>query len=330
MVKTDEGVPVPVPERQPSRVVLENVRPEVDAGRFPVKRTLGEEVEVTADIHADGHDQLAAVLRYRRQSEPSWTELPMQPLVNDAWSARFSVTELEPYLYTIEAWIDHFATWRQGLGKKVEAETAEPVDLLMGAELVSEAGTRATGADAEALASWAARLRRWAGAKPSGFERALDEELAELMARWPDRRRAARYPRELLVWVDRERARFSAWYEMFPRSCATAARAPRHLRGLREAPAATSPRWASTCSTCRPSTRSAARTARARTTRPQAARATPAARGPSAPRRAATRRSTPQLGTLEDFRRLVAKARRARASRSPSTSPSSARPTTPT
>jgi starch synthase (maltosyl-transferring) len=307
MAKTNESVLVPLPEHQPSRVVLENVRPEVDGGRFPIKRTLGEEVEVTADIHADGHDQLAAVLRYRRQSEPSWTELPMQPLVNDAWSARFCVTELEPYLYTIEAWVDHFATWHRGLGKKIEAEAAEPVDLLMGAELVSEAGKRANGADAEALGDWAAKLRRWAAAKPSGFERALDEDLAVLVGRWPDRRRAARYPRELTVWVDRERARFSTWYELFPRSCTTQAGrhgtfkdVERRLRYVAE--------MGFDVLYLPPIHPIGRRHRKGKNNKPKAARGDHGSPWAIGAKEGGHKSIHPELGTLQDFRRLLSKA----------------------
>ena len=140
-----------LPASRPPRVVVENVSPEVDAGRFPIKRVVGEEVEVRADIHADAHDEIAALLRYRKLAERAWTELPMEALGNDAWRASFRVSALEPYRYTVEAWVDRFGTWRRDLLKKVRAGVNEGVDLLVGAELVSETAARARGADAEAL-----------------------------------------------------------------------------------------------------------------------------------------------------------------------------------
>jgi starch synthase (maltosyl-transferring) len=199
----------------PPRIVIERVKPQIDCGRFPIKRIVGEAVQVTADIYGDGHDQLAAVLRFRPESGPEWTEQPMTPLVNDMWQGSFVVTSLEPWVYTIEAWVDAFGTWRHALSRKVEAGRAEPVDLLGGAELVAEAAGRASGEDAVRLRHWRDLLKAEGAPSIAG----LDEELALMMARHPDRRHVATFDRELRVQVDRERARFSAWYEMFPRSC---------------------------------------------------------------------------------------------------------------
>src|SRR5690242_5805618 len=100
-----------LPERTPSRVIIEGVEPEIDDGRFPIKRTVGEEVVVRADIYADGHDVLAAVLRYRHAADEAWKEAPLEPGVNDRWTGRFSVTALGVYEYTLQAWVDRFASW---------------------------------------------------------------------------------------------------------------------------------------------------------------------------------------------------------------------------
>ena len=204
-------------EDRPPRVVVEHVRPEVDAGRFPIKRTVGERVEVTADIHADGHDEIVAVLRHRFEGDPGWTETPLEPIGNDRWRAEFTVERLGTYLYGIEAWADRFRTWRRGLRRKHDAGQDTSVDLLIGAELVEEAAGRAREPEARRLREWAARLR---GQEPEGVDTALADDLALAMSRCPDRRDPASYPRELRVSVERERARFSAWYELFPRSCA--------------------------------------------------------------------------------------------------------------
>ena len=90
--------------------MIEGVYPEVDAGKFPVKRSLGETVTVEADISADGHDALSAVLRHRHQSSSDWTETAMTPLVNDRWRAQFAVTQLGRYQFTLEGWVDPFKT----------------------------------------------------------------------------------------------------------------------------------------------------------------------------------------------------------------------------
>jgi len=206
-----------VPERAPSRVIIENVQPEVDHGRFPIKRTVGEEVVVTADIFTDGHDAVAAVLLYREAGASTWDEVPMTHLGNDAWTAAFEVRSQQAWQYTIDAWVDHFRTWRLGFEKKVAAGKVEPVDLLTGAELVEQAVSRVPKGTAKTVKAWAAKLRT---GDEAATRAALDDELVALMAAHPDRRDAARYRRELEVQVDRERGRFSAWYEMFPRSCA--------------------------------------------------------------------------------------------------------------
>src|SRR5579872_1881464 len=141
------------------RVVIERVRPEVDCGRFPIKRVVGETVMVEADVFADGHDQVAAALLYCWEGESDWAEVRMQPLVNDRWRAEFPCSSLGRYLYTIEAWPDPAATWRADLLKRIEAGQDVGVDLLIGAALIEDAASRARGEIAERLWNWAALLR---------------------------------------------------------------------------------------------------------------------------------------------------------------------------
>ncbi len=202
------------------RVVIENVHPEVDAGRFPIKRTVGELVTVTADIFADGHDVLYAVLQHRAATESSWHEVAMKPLVNDRWQGEFRVRAEGSHFYTLEAWPDPFQSWVRDLGKKFEAGQDLAVDILVGIHLIDTAAARARGQDEAALAAAAEQIRRLASQDmPRAVERAASPELRALMIRHGDRRCATRYGRELVVVVDREKARFSAWYELFPRSC---------------------------------------------------------------------------------------------------------------
>src|SRR5438132_5783523 len=103
------------------RVVIEGVAPEVDAGRFPIKRTVGEQVQVRADIYADGHDLLRAVLLYRREEEKGWAEQEMRPINNDRWGAEFATQALGRYVYTVAGWVDEWASWSAGLRKKEDA-----------------------------------------------------------------------------------------------------------------------------------------------------------------------------------------------------------------
>jgi starch synthase (maltosyl-transferring) len=195
------------------RVVIEGVTPEVDGGRFPCKRTVGEEVVVEADVLADGHEELASVVLYRPVCEARWCEAPMRPLDNDRWRGAFTVHRLGRYLFTVEGWVDRFRSWARDLRKRVEAGQEVDVDLLIGAGLLRQAAERAERAGMDGDAG---RLRRHASALT--VELALSGELAELAARHPDRAHASRYDRELAVTVDRELAGCSAWYELFPRS----------------------------------------------------------------------------------------------------------------
>jgi starch synthase (maltosyl-transferring) len=200
------------------RVVIEAVSPEIDGGRFPAKRVVGEKVVVEADIFADGHDLLAARLLYRKEGASDWSEVVMKQGVNDRWRGAFRVDEEGLYAYTIQAWVDRFLSWRQGLSKKVLAAQEVSVDLLAGAEILEDLIPKATGEDAGRLPKWVKVLRS-SGAETARLDAAMDEELAAVAGRCPERKWATVYGRELRVVVEPVRARFSAWYEMFPRSC---------------------------------------------------------------------------------------------------------------
>jgi starch synthase (maltosyl-transferring) len=204
------------------RVVIEGISPAVDGGRFPAKRTVGDQVRVEADIFTDGHDAIAALLRAHREDSDEWLEIPMRALVNDRWEAGFRVTELGRYGFKVEAWVDHFETWRRDLLKRIQAETDAVVDYKIGAELVAAAAGRAAGADAAWLGERAKVLQDGTEAKLMRTH-ATDPMLHELALRYPDRRFASESDREYTVVVDPERARFSSWYEFFPRSTASEA-----------------------------------------------------------------------------------------------------------
>ena len=200
------------------RVAIERVSPEIDCGRFPIKRIVGETVVVEADVFADSHDQIACQILYW-QDEKKLKTTPMKPLGNDRWRGEFFVEELGRYQYTVEGWIDRFETWRVDLVKRVAAGQDVHVELLLGTDLIAEAAAQATGEDAQLLRQWAIRLRE-AKDKPEGAAIALEERPLELIRRNPVKHFASRYGKQLAVVVDREKARFSTWYEVFPRSCA--------------------------------------------------------------------------------------------------------------
>ena len=201
------------------RVIIEAVSPAVDGGRFPAKRTVGDQVQVEADIFTDGHDSIAASLLAHREGSSEWLEIPMRPLVNDRWTAAFRVSDLGLYGFKVQAWVDHFETWRLALLKRIKAESDAAVDYLIGADLISEAAARATGADALWLRERAAELR--SGKPPKALRiHATDPALHELVQRYPDKQHATESDRELKIAVEPVRARFSSWYEFFPRSTA--------------------------------------------------------------------------------------------------------------
>ena len=212
--------PAPHP---PSRIVINAVEPEVECGRFPIKRVVGEEVVVSANIFADGHDLISTRLRYRHERDAAWTEIEMDPQVNDSWVGSFRVHSPGKYQYTLEGWLDHFKSWLRDFKKRLAAGQAAAVDMLAGARLVREASLRSASARAQEAAK---RLEAWADALEAARDAdqeakaslALDETMAELVREHPDRRVSTLYNKLLEVVVDPQRSRSSAWYELFPRS----------------------------------------------------------------------------------------------------------------
>ena len=199
------------------RVVIEGVSPEVDGGRFAAKRTVGDTVCVEADIFTDGHDSISAVLLYRHESSRGWIEHPMKPLVNDRWAGEFRVEELGCYRYTIQAWVDHFETWRRDLLKRIQANGDTPVDYLIGADLISEAAGKANVTDGAWLRQQLEILRTQSDSEQQRAA-ATDPTLLDMMAKYAGREFATEFDRELVIVVDPVYARFSSWYELFPRS----------------------------------------------------------------------------------------------------------------
>jgi starch synthase (maltosyl-transferring) len=207
---------VPLPDEGRRRVVIEKLTPDIGDG-FAVKRTPGEQVIVEADIFTDGHDRVAAVLLFRAVGE-KWRETAMTPLVNDRWQASFTVDHVGRYEYTVEAWVDHFASWQHALHARVGAAQEDlHSEFLEGALLIRHSAARARGAARRWLLQTASALESPASIVERA-ERGLASELTERMAAVPDRRFSTRVEPPRRVTVDRERARFSTWYEMFPRS----------------------------------------------------------------------------------------------------------------
>ncbi len=204
------------------RVNIENVTPEIDCGRYPIKRVINEEIKVTADIFGDGHDKVKALLLFRERKkgtgkEKKWQEQLPESEENDRWTFRFKNDKTGIYEYTIEAWIDHFSTWQYGLKKKFEAGQPMDTELLIGVEMMEEAIVRASPSEKKKLTSWIEELRR-DKIETESVALALSPEVTNLMFRLRDQTKASRYSKVLEVQVERKRALFSAWYEFFPRS----------------------------------------------------------------------------------------------------------------
>ena len=216
------------------RPVISSVRPQVDGGRRPSKAAIGDTVVVEAEAFADGHDVLTCDLLFRPDGAPEWTGVPMVSLGNDLWRAEFAVTTMGHYRYAVSAKVDRFSTWRRDLRARLDAGQDVTLELLVGAELIAAAAQRATPSEQRVLSLVAADL--WTGAK--GLEGEVSEEVAswtrattlrgvvfsgqlgQLMHRHCDPDHSLTSATFSVV-ADREKARFSTWYEMFPRSAST-------------------------------------------------------------------------------------------------------------
>jgi starch synthase (maltosyl-transferring) len=202
--------------RADARILIENVWPEINGGRYPAKRVAGDDIMVWADLFRDGHDVIAAVLKYAFEDEP-WRETPFAFHDNDRWVARFRPDRVGRWRYTIEGWTDQFASWCVDVVKKRDAGQDIALELIEGIELVAAAAAHASTEDAVRLRALLDKIEA-VDDVPRRSGLLLSAELRQLMARADPRADPARYARELEFVVDRPEARFAAWYEMFPRS----------------------------------------------------------------------------------------------------------------
>jgi starch synthase (maltosyl-transferring) len=212
---------MPLDGRQ--RVMISGIAPVVDDGRFPIKRVVGDSVDIEADVFVDGHDVLRGLLLYRREGEQQWQESPLEFIVNDRWQASFVVEEMGFYEYTIRAWIDPFRTWLRDMHRRIEADKLDRVDFLIGAKMLASAASNTTGDDSERLRTWAKAFEELP--LPEAAELIESEfDLVELMDRHSPHQSEVTYDRTFRVRVDRVRAHYSAWYELFPRSVGPASK----------------------------------------------------------------------------------------------------------
>jgi starch synthase (maltosyl-transferring) len=210
--------------RRAEYVIIECVTPELDAGRYPVKRLIGDVVSVGADIIKEGHDQLAARVLYKGPDDSQWAASAMRyDFDSDRWYGAFTVDRIGRWTFTIEAWTDRFGTWRSELRKKVDAGQEVHVELMEGAQLARAASRSTKSAAARATLLMTAKMLedRRNTAIEKRIHRALEDELLALMHEHYKSPDVTRARREVTIVVDRARAGFAAWYEMFPRSQTT-------------------------------------------------------------------------------------------------------------
>ena len=217
------------PSEGRKRVVIEIVGPKVECGRYPARRFVGDSVEVTAALFGDGHDHVSGQLLYRQKGERRWRTVAMQAQGNDIYSASFIVDKLGDWQFAVQGWIDRFGTWCHDLKKRLaaqpdpnkpdEGKTAQdiPLALRTGALLLAEAAKRGKGADAKALNDAKHSLEWMADQSAPVYEYPISEGIETLANKHFNAELATR-SEEFPLWVDRAKARYSTWYELFPRS----------------------------------------------------------------------------------------------------------------
>lgn len=215
------------------RVVIENVRPEVDGGKFPAKAVVGSDLAVTADVFADGHDSVNARLLYRHQAQRKWRVVAMKKAVRDRWEGSFSIEKPGCYLFRVEGWIDHFTTWQKDLKKRVDADQDVKVDLVIGAELIEKVLPDASREDANKLKDIIRQLKNPRDIEAAVMQ-ALGTGLREIVQLYDPRDNLAESDRELSVIVEPALAGFSAWYELFPRSYCSGSGKPGTFKSCRK------------------------------------------------------------------------------------------------
>jgi len=195
-----------------SRVIIENIQPQIEGGFYPAKRTVGERVDVTASIYGDGHDHIRAKVLYKKTDAAQWNEVEMPHLWNDEWKASFYVAEKGTYVFTIKAWIDHFETWYDGFKKKADAKVDVHVELMEGAIMLN-----ALSAANSDLKSLARRLEDKAH-PAEAIKLVLSADFSKVVNQNPLIENETTASHEYEVLVESKKALFSTWYEFFPRS----------------------------------------------------------------------------------------------------------------
>lgn len=199
-----------------TRIIIENVMPQLDGGAFPIKRIVGQTVKVTSAVFADGHDVVEACVKYKHENEKKWKEVRMTPTVNDEWFAEFKVEKQGNYSYFVEAWVDYALNWQHGTERKIQDNQYVKSELLEGAEYVRAVREWTTSSETDYL-----NHLDYIFTNEGEYDKAVQEvnssKLTAIFKKHPARLLANKSA-ELGVYVDRKKALFSTWYEFFPRS----------------------------------------------------------------------------------------------------------------
>jgi starch synthase (maltosyl-transferring) len=202
------------------RVFIENIKPQVNCGDFPVKRVIGDTIKITADIYCDSHDVLSAEVLHKFQDDKEWKTTEMEFVINDEWKAEFPLDSIGSYFYTVRAWVDHFKSWHRDILKKIDAQVDIGVDLQIGASLIQEALDEYEGM-AEKEAAFLKKVQKEFNSDEVWEKKigsVLDGKLYRTMVKYPVKKHVSQIEKNYEITVDRKRASFSSWYEVFPRS----------------------------------------------------------------------------------------------------------------
>lgn len=200
------------------RVVIENVKPEINHGQQAAKRTVGQKFQVTADLICDGHDVLNAHIKYKYGNARKWSYAPMKLVNNDEWAGEFIVEKQGHYSYTVEAWVDYPLTWQHNIERKIDDDQHVNVELLDGVQYL-EAAQKQDKKNSDYLKELSVAFKDESKYK-AAIEEATSQKLHDIFWANPSKEFATTYDLELPLYVDRKKALFSTWYEFFPRSTA--------------------------------------------------------------------------------------------------------------
>ena len=203
-------------QKNQRRVVIENISPQLNNGEFQIKRVVNEIVTVKADVLADGHDIIASAVLYKHEDAKEWREVRMQPRENNNWQASFTVENQGLYAYKIIGWVDYALNWQHGIHRKIDDNQIVHSELLEGIDFLKKCSKKATASEKKYLKSLE-EIFADATKYNKAVSEAISNKLHTIFLKYPEKK-LVNTSKDLPVYVDRLKARFSTWYEFFPRS----------------------------------------------------------------------------------------------------------------